>query len=194
VSLRTLLIDLLARQSPEPADPTGQKHAAVALIMKEGQQGPEVLFIRRAEHADDPWSGDVAFPGGRIEPDDQNACHAAEREVEEEIGLSLRTSQRLGQLKDIHGTYLPVRVSCFVYWLEDTPELEHNYEVVDSFWVPLQVLQNPHRNRPMRFTYRGHERSHPVIDLSGYCEKFLWGITYRLLLQLLEFIPDQKGC
>lgn len=178
----------LANYQPELSTAADGKHASVALILRDGKQGLEVLFIRRAEHDDDPWSGDVAFPGGRVETSDKNPRQAAERESLEEINLDLEAAKYLGQVDDIQGAYLPVRISCFAYQLDQTPELIHNREVVDTFWVPLQTLQAPERNREEIFTYREEQRSHPVIDLDGFSKRFLWGITYRLLQNFFRLL------
>lgn len=182
---------VLADHQPELSQATDGKHASVALILRNGSQGPEVLFIRRAEHEGDPWSGDVAFPGGRVEKKDENPRKAAERETLEEIGLDLEKAAFLGQIDDIQGAYLPVRISCYAYCLNETPQLKHNYEVVNSFWIPISTLQAPERNRTARFTYRNHTKSHPIIDLDGFSERFLWGITYRLLQQFLELVTPE---
>ena len=63
--------------------------AAVALVLRPGTGGLEALFIKRAEHPDDPWSGHVGLPGGRAEDSDPGLVHTAVRETEEEIGLRL---------------------------------------------------------------------------------------------------------
>lgn len=179
---------VLDRHRPALSSADDGRHASVAMILREGAQGPEVLFIRRAEHDKDPWSGDVAFPGGRVEEHDEDPKQAAERETCEEIGLDLNPAVYLGQIDDIQGAYRPVRISCFVYQLSEIPELNHNCEVVATFWVPLQELLSTERNRHERFVYRGDERSHPIIDLDGYSERFLWGITYRLLQQFFDLV------
>lgn len=183
---------ILADYKPELSAASAGKHASVALILRDGENGLEVLFIRRAEHDGDPWSGDVAFPGGRVEKTDENPKHAAERETLEEIDLDLGTADYLGQVDDIQGSYLPVRISCFIYYLSQTPKLTHNYEVVATFWVPLLTLQDPERNRQKVFTYREEQRSHPIIDLDGYSERVLWGITYRLLQHFFKLVARDK--
>ena len=68
--------------------------AAVALVLREVDGDLEALFIRRAEHDDDPWSGDLAFPGGRLDPGDADAQAAAERESREELSLDLSACPR----------------------------------------------------------------------------------------------------
>jgi len=167
------------------------RQAAVAMLLTDSAAGPEVLFIRRAEYDGDPWSGDVAFPGGGIEAQDADARAAAEREVWEEIGLTLQADDYLGQLDDLAGAYLPIRISCFVYLLPEKPKLRLNGEVVDTFWLPLRELLNPLRRRNASFEYRGQTRSHPIIDLDGYCERFLWGITYRLFENFFALFGTQ---
>ena len=69
--------------------PKNRSHAAVALILREGKAGPEILFIVRAKRDGDPWSGDLGFPGGRVEACDKEPRLTAERETLEEIGLDL---------------------------------------------------------------------------------------------------------
>ncbi|WP_303720194.1 CoA pyrophosphatase [Malonomonas rubra] len=175
------IIHKLSKHRPQRQVLENARQAAVAMLLTDSTGEPEVLFIRRAEYEGDPWSGDIAFPGGGIEVQDTGARQAAEREAWEEIGLKLETGQYLGQLDDLSGAYLPIQISCFVYLLQKKPtNLRLNGEVVDTFWVPLRELLNPQRRRDETFEFRGSIRTHPIIDLSGYCERFLWGITYRL--------------
>ncbi len=168
------------------------RQAAVAMLLYQEESGPEVLFIRRSDYHGDPWSGDVAFPGGGLEKQDTGPRQAAERETWEEIGLQLHADQYLGQLDDLQGAYLPVKISCFIYALKQRPQLKLNGEVVDTFWVPLQVLQAPERNQQTSFEYREETRSHPIIRLDGYCDHFLWGITYRLLQDFFALLESQS--
>jgi 8-oxo-dGTP pyrophosphatase MutT (NUDIX family) len=175
----------LATHRPEPLQIEARRLAAVAMLLRERRQQPEVLFIRRAEHEGDPWSGDLAFPGGGIEPGDPDPRAAAERETREEIGLRLAPRQYLGQSAELAGAYLPITISCFTYLLEDDPDFRLNGEVVAAFWVPLRTLLEPQRNRLVCFEYRGAQRQHPVIDLPEWSERPLWGITYRLVQQFL---------
>jgi 8-oxo-dGTP pyrophosphatase MutT (NUDIX family) len=171
----------LAGHRPVTPENAARRHAAVALLLREHRHQPQVLFIRRAEHDGDPWSGDLAFPGGGIEESDRDPRAAAERETLEEIGLQLQPHQYLGQSIDMTGAYLPIRISCFVYLLENQPFFQLNHEVVETFWVPLATLLDPQRNQLANFNDRGATRLHPVIELPEWSDKPLWGITYRLL-------------
>ncbi|WP_432821953.1 NUDIX hydrolase [Trichloromonas sp.] len=163
-------------------------HAAVALLLRPAETGLELLFIERAHHPQDPWSGNLAFPGGRIDPGDAGARQAAERETREEIGLDLARADYLGQLDDIVGAYLPVRVSSFVYGLAKDAALAAalNHEVRDLFFVPLAELQNPGRHVTAAIDWNNGIRQSPAIDLLGSGRPLLWGITYRLTCQFME--------
>ncbi|MEE4254960.1 MAG: CoA pyrophosphatase [Desulfuromusa sp.] len=176
----------LAGFQPQPLKQRFDRHAAVALLLRINNQRTEVLLIRRAEHDQDPWSGDLGFPGGRIEDQDHSPRAAAERETWEEIGYHLNAENYLGQSSDLTGAYLSVHVSCYVYQVENDIQFKLNREVVDLFWVPLQTLLEPQRNQLLTFYYRGQDRSHPAIKLDEWSLRPLWGITYRLLDNFLN--------
>lgn len=175
---------------PRPKAEPGRGHAAVALILRSGARGAEILYIERAAHPRDPWSGNLAFPGGRIDPTDGGIRQAAERETHEELGLDLRRAHYLGTLDDILGAHLPVRVSCCVYGLpegEPAP-LRPNHEVRDHFFIPLATLRDPERHIITGIDWNGGLRETPALVLSPPDRPLLWGITYRLTTQFLDRI------
>ncbi|NVN90827.1 MAG: CoA pyrophosphatase [Desulfuromonadales bacterium] len=171
-------------------DDGGKTRAAVAMILRQGKRGVELLFIQRSRHENDPWSGNVAFPGGKVEQGEESR-QAAERETIEEIGLDLNCGIYLGQMPVVRGSYLPVQVSCFVYWMSAAPvELVLNGEVFDTYWADLDDLDNQahHLIAPVRF--RGEEFEVPAIKLSWPGSPVLWGLTYRLVMHFLEMYRD----
>lgn len=171
-------------QLVDPADFPTHSHAAVALILRETTQAVEILFILRATSPRDPWSGNIAFPGGHIERDETPRA-AAERETAEELGIDLTRAECLGRLDDVAGAHLPVIVSCFAYLLSTEPIITPNNEVVRSFWTPLATLLEPQRQRLHRVEFRGETLERPAIDLLGPGQTLLWGITYRLVGRFL---------
>ena len=160
---------------------TDRPHAAVAMLLAAAQPVPEVLFILRAHHERDPWSGDIGFPGGRVAATDADPRQTAERETHEELALDLAATDCLGRLDDLYGATLPILVSCFVYAAAKRPDLCANHEIADSFWIPLDRLLDPSCHHIAHFTYRGAMTSQPVANLLGPGAPLLWGITYRLL-------------
>ena len=179
---------LLAGRQPRLLPSGSLRHAAVALILRAGEAGPEALFIERARHEADPWSGDLGFPGGKVEAGDREPRLAAERETLEEIGLDLQQAHFLGQLDDLTGAHLPVAVSCFVYETDRPDSFTLSAEIADVLWVPLQLLGDPGRHRLTTVFFRGERLQRPAIDLRGPDRTVLWGITYRLVCQFLQIL------
>ncbi len=157
----------------------------MAFILRDGEQGPDVLFILRAQNDNDPWSGNIGFPGGRMDQRDRTPRETAERETREEVGLDLRDADHLGRLDDIVGAHLPVHVSCFVYAVATHPPLTLSHEVSRAFWFPLAALADPRRHREAEVEFRGELFLRPAIDVVGRDGPLLWGITYRLVTQML---------
>jgi ADP-ribose pyrophosphatase YjhB (NUDIX family) len=115
----TSLADIRAALAAHaPQSLTGRRRAAVAVVLHDAGPSPEILFIERAERFGDPWSGQMAFPGGRVDPGDATARAAAERETLEEVGLDLAGAELLGRLGDVDAgvrVVAPLVLSAFVY-------------------------------------------------------------------------------
>jgi 8-oxo-dGTP pyrophosphatase MutT (NUDIX family) len=159
--------------------------ASVALVLREVGSDLEALFIRRAEHDEDPWSGHLAFPGGRLDAEDATARDAAERETVEELGLDLRDTTMarcLGRLDDVLGHAESIRVSAYVYGISGNPSLRPNQEVRDAFWTPLNHCTDPGRQSVREFSYLDVMRPLPTLRLLEDEEApVLWGITYKFM-------------
>jgi 8-oxo-dGTP pyrophosphatase MutT (NUDIX family) len=165
--------------------------AAVAAVLREWEGELELLFIRRAEHEDDPWSGDIAFPGGRVDPEDVGPREAAVRETLEEVALDLAPARCLGRLSDVMGNAESIRVSAFVYAIDGDPKLIPNYEVSEAFWSPLAHCSDPTRQELRDFTYLGRTTRLPTVRLlEDERAPVLWGITYKFLDHFMNAI----GC
>ena len=174
----------LASHQAEVFEPHPQaRQAAVAIILRERESGSDILFIQRANKPGDPWSGHMAFPGGHLDPDDEDLQAAAVRETWEEIGLDLGTGNYLGAVDQQRamprGRQLNMLIAPHVFEVTGNPTFTINYEVAEVVWTPLEPLISGERHdtecKPMA--------GKPTI-FNGYRLEqghFVWGLTYRML-------------
>jgi 8-oxo-dGTP pyrophosphatase MutT (NUDIX family) len=161
--------------------------AAVAVIARQAAGGLEVLLIHRAANPRDPWSGHMAFPGGKVDARDNGSFAAALRETSEEIGLDLGTcAESIGRLSDAQplgrGRRLGVVIVPHVFDIGGDPEMTPNDEVQDVVWVPLSHLAD-RSNRSKMWWRRG------LLPLRFPCCRYrghvIWGVTLRILDELI---------
>src|SRR6266508_2021063 len=155
--------------------------AAVAVILHEGDEGLEALFIRRAVRAGDTWSGQIAFPGGRRDPGDADLRATAIRETMEEVGVDLSPAERLGVLDDLYPrtpVLPPVVVRPFVFALTHRLTITLNPEVQDAFWVPFRAFQAPGVRGEVVVDHPGI----PKRALPSYAvgNRTIWGMSERI--------------
>ena len=170
----------LGAHAPVALADSASRRAAVAMVLASQPAGPSVLFIERASHPGDPWSGHMAFPGGRVDPGDAHPRDAAERETLEEVGLRLRDAEWIGRLDDKQGnprTQSTLLISGFVYALPEPAPLVLNHEVHEAFWFPLAELRAPARS----VAHRAHTVDFPGILVGEPQRHVVWGLTYSFL-------------
>jgi len=177
-----------ARVHPDDPPP---RRAAVALVLRLSDEGtPELLFVKRAEYEGDPWSGHIAFPGGRAEPDDPSPWDTAARETWEETGLELRRDGRLlGTLDDLYprNPALPaIVVRPHVALAVPPGPLVLSDELAAAFWVPIRRFGEPGFATTSTVQARGHSLTVPSFVHEGHT---IWGMTHRILEQLLVRWP-----
>ncbi len=169
--------------------------AAVALILRPGAAGLELLLIRRAEHPRDPWSGQMAFPGGRAEPGDQGLEQTAVREVTEEIGLDLaRSAEFLGPLDEVRAMArlrpMDLTIQPFVFHLLEPAEAHARSEVESVHWLDLDRLLAPEARSTHEYRHEGQLLRFPCLRLDGLV---IWGLTHRMLMGLAERLQASAG-
>jgi len=189
-TIAQLRSSLSSRRPVEAAEEPGVRKAAVALIFRAGQDGsPELLFIKRAEYPGDPWSGQIAFPGGREESSDGSLQETATRETREETGIDLaREGMVIGVLDDLRPrtVRLPaVVVRPYVAVLERSEALELSPEVALAFWIPFGTLARRGSWREDTIFARGVQINARVFRHEDHV---IWGMTERILAQLLELL------
>ncbi|MGK2961797.1 MAG: NUDIX hydrolase [Gemmatimonadaceae bacterium] len=170
----------------------GARRAAVSILIRLGENDePEIFFIKRSLYEGDPWSGQIAFPGGREEPGDEDLFGTACREAMEEVEFDLRREATLiGTLDDLRPrtVRLPdIVVRPFVCLMPAPPDPVLSLEVADSFWVPLSVLLDRSVWRDATVSAGGMEMSRFAFHHHGYV---VWGMTERILSGLVEMFGE----
>lgn len=189
--------------SPDP----GRKNAAVAAVLRpppgpvptaaaDAGDGPpdppirdcDLLVIRRAESRRDPWSGQMALPGGRLDESDAGLAAAAAREAREETGIDLVAGGTLlGRIETMRpqGIRVPaITIWPFVFRVgRGAAARVASHEVASVHWVPVEALLDPANRGSHAWRYGGVVREFPCIRIDG---RVIWGLTYRVLMQLLQ--------
>lgn len=181
------ILSAVASHEPEvvPEPPAWQ--AATALILTEdaAEEGPSLLFIERTSRPGDRWSGQMAFPGGKRDPEDPHLADTARRETLEEVGIEL--GDPVGRLDDVHGRGpLPGVVAPFVFSLPERPGLRiEPREVESAVWIPLAHALSG--DNAVRYRYRGLG-PFPGIRFDRYT---VWGLTHGILTDFCSVIGEE---
>ncbi len=181
---------LAANSAAEVPDEPGLRRAAVAAVLRTAGDGVELLFIHRAEDSRDPWSGHMAFPGGRVEPSDADPMAGAIRETREEVDLDLeRHGEYLGRLDDVRaigrGRPMALVITPFVFTVAECPPLEPNHEVAAIVWVPVEFLRDRSNRETMEYRRAGLELELPCYR---YQDHLIWGMTLGMVDELLSLV------
>ncbi len=164
--------------------------AAVAIMVREGQEATELLMIRRAIREGDPWSGHMGFPGGRRDPEDRSNFSCALRETEEELGVDLsRWGAPLGELSDVNTGWRKDRpemlVTPFIFSVSVLPELTPNDEVDDVVWVPLHFLMDEGNREPLKWEWKGQKME---TDSYLYDCYRIWGLSLMMIDEMMGLL------
>lgn len=163
--------------------PTAQpRNAAVLVPVVEHEDGPAVLLTERASGLRN-HSGQIAFPGGRMDPEDPTAVHTALREAEEEIGLPRAFVRPLGYLDAYlsSSNYFVLPVVALV--APGAPLLPNPEEVADVFEVPLAFLMDEANHELHAREWRGMIRQYYAMPFG---RRYIWGVTAGILRNMYE--------
>jgi len=184
---------VVAGRTPAEVDWPEARRAAVAMIVSAGSE-PAILFIKRQQRIGDPWSGQMALPGGFASERDASLEATARRETAEETGIELGSGvAALGVLDDVspRSPYLPpIVVRPFAFVLPDRVAPVPGPEVQLALWLPVAQLFSPRFRRPFRLTLPGETRDFPSIVIGDYT---IWGLTERVLDQLERLGVVERG-
>ena len=178
-----------------PAEPLPSKRAAVAISLRSGVSGPEILMIQRAVREGDPWSGHMGFPGGRKDTSDVTDVACAKRETREEISFDLDTHGELVcQLSDVNTGWRADRpemlVAPFIFKVDSTPSFELNHEVDDTLWIPLNFLLDDANRGRHQWDWRGEVLESDAFTYDG---RLIWGLSLMMIDELLEIIGGRES-
>jgi len=181
-------------RAPDSLDLEVGRRAGVAFVLREGRDGIEVLFIHRAEHPSDPWSGQMGLPGGRHEEHDADLLATAVRETHEEIGVDLsREAEMLGRLDEIQAIHrggpVDLTITPFAFRLRspDRP-LALSQEVQAVHWLRLDDLLGSTYQSSLDYSYEGKTLKLPCFRIEG---RVIWGLTYRMFSNLATLLREQ---
>jgi 8-oxo-dGTP pyrophosphatase MutT (NUDIX family) len=170
------MLEIMAQEAPV--------RPAAVLIPVVDHDEPTVLLTQRSPHLKE-HSGQVAFPGGKIDATDKSPLDAALREAQEEVGLDRSFIDPIGYL-GVYGTGFGFRILPTVARVKPGFQLTINHaEVVDAFEVPLAFLMNPANHQIHSKEFRGMERSYYAMP---FAERYIWGATAGILRILYERI------
>lgn len=171
------------------------QRAGVACVLRQAEAtdsstGPgqvEVMLIKRATREGDPWSGDMAFPGGKMESRDAHIYETTLREVAEEIGLERGQLRDLGRLSEqmtkTHSGLKPMAITPFLFTTVGEPEFVLNYEVAEIVWMPLDFFIDQGNRAEMTWSLSGFKKQMPCYYFHEYR---VWGLTLRMLDELCQ--------
>ena len=196
-ALDQITINEIAQRLHKRAEPThdvpitAQREAGVLVPFVRVENAWHLLFIRRPASERDYHSGQVAFAGGKRDPDDVDLTATALREAHEEIGIAPQDVQVLGQLAAHHSVSRyciapTVGVLPWPYPLTPNPQ-----EVARTFTIPLRWLAQT-QHHEIRYKHLvGVEKPVPVVYFQEYDNELLWGATARITLSLLACLRGE---
>lgn len=173
------------RAADDRSQPPTPAAALVPVIDRPG--GGTILLTERTQHLH-YHAGQISFPGGRVEPEDENPVATALRETEEEIGLERGFVEIVGYL-DRYKTGTGFLVTPVVGLVSVGFSLSlDEFEVADIFEVPLDYILDATNHRRETRYFDGIERSFDVIE---YENRYIWGATAGMLIDLYEKISGK---
>jgi 8-oxo-dGTP pyrophosphatase MutT (NUDIX family) len=178
------LASALAVRERERVDRPEARRAAVAVVVSR-ECDPALVFIRRKVRQGDPWSGQMALPGGFQLADGESLAATAARETLEETGLDLAgCGQLLGALDDLSPRMPhlpPIIVSPHVFAVGAREPLVPGDEADEALWLPARDIFDPANRTTFAFPLQGGDRAFPAIEIGPH---LVWGLTERILHQV----------
>ncbi len=179
----------LSKETPVPREKlaNNSRGAAVLVPIRERRGELHVVYIRRADHVSS-HRGQVAFPGGRVDPADTTLLDTALREAREEVGIEPHTVDVLGAFPEMSTLTSGITVAPFAGVIPAASRLSPSLdEVAEIFEVPIGALADPRYRGEYRWGANGSK--FPAILYGG---QTIWGLTLRITMNLLEIVGAER--
>jgi 8-oxo-dGTP pyrophosphatase MutT (NUDIX family) len=164
------------------SNPDETANAAVAILIKELHEDLELFLVKRAEVDGDPWSGDMAFPGGKRTIEDPSILATAKRELLEETSLSFNEKDPLGVMPIEHSTVRTnIKVQPILFHFDDISEVKLSNELQSYLWAPLKELKNTKTLGIVKGL------TVPIFDFKG---EVIWGLTFRMVDKIIGMLDE----
>lgn len=182
--MQSEIFPALLRRLGDQEPPVGSSRRASVAVILNSREAPKLLLIKRAEMVGDPWSGQVAFPGGKSQEADGTARDTAIRETREEVGIDLSASSEfLGYFRSFRTHTGTMEVIPSLFLLRGTVAVRTNEEVSSYRWVGLDRLLSSEASSSQKVNFQGKIREVPAFRVGDY---IVWGLTHSIISSLLS--------
>jgi len=175
-------------EAPDSAPPDCQAAVMALFVIRERL---ELLVIRKLVREGYPWSGQIAFPGGRRDPQDDSLLDTAYREIHEELTITAESVILLGFLRSYPTHILGLHVGCFVgLWDGTGPITPAADEIAWYGTVDFMDLSKYHNGPKAKLSSHREDMGGPTFPIAGH---EAWGLTARMIVGLIELSPRRKS-
>jgi 8-oxo-dGTP pyrophosphatase MutT (NUDIX family) len=186
--LETLRRALAGQLEPFPSD-SKKARAAVGVLIKQEGDDLWLLMIKRHENPRDPWSGQMAFPGGHADLQDRTLFDTVAREALEEVGIDIRKQEFLGCLTNLQPKNAPMIVTPFVFLLSQEVHPKTSPEAKEVIWIPISFLSDSRNISSMTFTIDDRSVTMGCYTYSGHV---IWGVSFRIVRDIIELLTRDR--
>lgn len=179
------IIGFIEQIPNQPSIRENAKLASVVLLqIKDKELGDRIVFIKRSQY-DGHHSEQMAFPGGKMDPSDQNLLYTAQRELKEELGIEIDTNE----LKTLNPHWIPISNYWIQpYYIEIDKKLDYTInkrEINRIFEIPVSFFKDPAQLNFHEIQYNGEAVESPIYAFEGHD---IWGATALIIYQYVKLI------
>lgn len=168
------------------------RESAVSVLLVEDEQTWKIILIQRPPY-EGTHGGQISFPGGKMDPEDQSDFHTALRECQEEIGVNLHDAIYLGELTPVFIPVSKFNVHAHVFYLANFPVMTADPREVESiFHITCDELLDENRVQTMEIDLPGNQKLKgiPCFEIQS---KQIWGATALILNELKQILKEIKS-